>query len=197
MSDSHDLSNVPIDNARNQIVEMLKEHYAHGHLDMTEFEEKLDIATKTQSVQELVSLVKGLPDLPVEETPVDVEGSVPLNLGRVRDSEAMFAVLGAQTRKRTWRPPRNLTVVNVMAGTDLDYRKALIPPGESEISVFCVMGGVDIIVPPGVNVEVNGFGFMGAFDDRTSGHYSEGAPTLRINGFALMGGVDIKEKAKK
>jgi hypothetical protein len=76
---------------------------------------------------------------------------------------------------------------------DLDFREAIMPPGVTELKIFAMWGGVEVIVPPGLNVECHGVGIMGGFD-----HAPEGvaptdptAPTLRITGVALMGGVDI------
>jgi hypothetical protein len=55
------------------------------------------------------------------------------------------------------------------------------------------MGGVEIIVPPGIQVETNGVGLMGGF--ASGGDVAEtarpDAPVLRIGGLALMGGVEI------
>ena len=67
---------------------------------------------------------------------------------------------------------------------------------QASVSIFCLMGGVEIKVPPGINVEVRGTGIMGAFEDSSSGDADSPGPTLRIEGFALMGGVEIKQKSK-
>ena len=59
------------------------------------------------------------------------------------------------------------------------------------------MGGVDIIVPPGMRVDNQGFAFMGGFEDHTDEPLQEGGPRLVIKGFAMMGGVEVKTKEKK
>jgi hypothetical protein len=52
---------------------------------------------------------------------------------------------------------------------------------------------VEIIVPPNLNVESHGIGIMGGFDHNAK--YMEQpdptAPTVRISGVALMGGVEV------
>ena len=90
-------------------------------------------------------------------------------------------------------PARHIYCVNVMGGTELDFREARFAPGVTEVSVFCKMGGVDIIVPPGLQVDFNGVGIMGGFDksDDVTGVEDPNAPVLRINGIAIMGGVDV------
>jgi hypothetical protein len=53
-------------------------------------------------------------------------------------------------------------------------------------------------VPDDINVKVDGFGFMGAFEDRAPGRrHIPGAPTVRITGLAIMGGVEVKGPKRK
>jgi hypothetical protein len=59
------------------------------------------------------------------------------------------------------------------------------------------MGGQTILLPPEVNVEIDGHGVMGGFDQHVAGEGTPGAPTVKIHGFALWGGVGIKRKNRK
>jgi hypothetical protein len=59
------------------------------------------------------------------------------------------------------------------------------------------MGGIEITVPEDIDVDVSGIAFMGGFDHNASGPGEPGAPRLRVIGFALMGGVDVKRKRPK
>ncbi len=56
------------------------------------------------------------------------------------------------------------------------------------------MGGVQIIVPPTLQVEASGFAIMGGFEpvDRVPDNPDPATPVLRIRGFAMMGGVVIE-----
>jgi hypothetical protein len=38
---------------------------------------------------------------------------------------------------------------------------------------------------------------MGGFDDRGAGEGTPGSPRVRIIGFALMGGVDVRRKERR
>jgi hypothetical protein len=78
-----------------------------------------------------------------------------------------------------------------MGGTELDFREAALPQGVTQVQVLAIMGGVEIIVPPGVNVDSHGIGIMGGFEDAGEQEHDPSAPTLRIAGLAVMGGVDI------
>ncbi len=60
------------------------------------------------------------------------------------------------------------------------------------------MGGVDIIVPPDLRVEVTGFGLMGGWDDKTRDEdLPPDAPLVQVRAFTLMGGVTVKSKERK
>lgn len=66
------------------------------------------------------------------------------------------------------------------------------------INCIAVMGGIEITVPPGVEVDVRGIGFMGAFDHREGPGVPEpGAPRVVVTGLALMGGVEVRVKEPK
>ncbi len=108
------------------------------------------------------------------------------------------ALLGGFERGAGWVLPRRFKAIAFMGGVELDLRDAHIAPGVSEIEVVAVWGGVEILVPDGVRVEVVGMAVMGGFSAK-SGLTSlddPDAPVLRVSGFALMGGVDIKRKEK-
>jgi hypothetical protein len=80
-----------------------------------------------------------------------------------------------------------------MGGAELDLRNAELEDLDSTITVIAVMGGAEIIVPEGVDVDVEGFAFMGgkAFKPgRTVPPPT--APSIRIKAYACMGGIDVK-----
>ena len=105
----------------------------------------------------------------------------------------VVAALGGTKRKGRWSPARKNYAVSVMGGVQLDFREAALAPGVTEVKVYTVMGGVDIIVPPGLNVESHGMALLGGFEHKgdTTMHPDPHAPTLRITGLAIMGGVDV------
>jgi hypothetical protein len=87
--------------------------------------------------------------------------------------------------------------VALMGGAMLDFRQVRLPRGTTDIQVLAWMGGVEIIVPPGVAVSCDGTGIMGGFEHVESGDgraRDPNAPLLRIRGVAVMGGVEITER---
>ncbi len=109
--------------------------------------------------------------------------------------QALVALMGGVTRKGAWVVPSTLRVIAVMGGVDLDMREAQFGAGVTEIEIFALMGGVDILVPTGVRVETTGMGILGGFEITGSdADPGPDAPVLRISGVATMAGVGAKLK---
>ncbi len=187
--------------ARQVTIDALCEHFANDVMPMEEFERRVEVAHKASTAAELKEL---LSDLPGGDVPVPA-GSDPTQLpssgrrfrvadsGRVKEREFVVAILGGSSRKGRWSPARKNFTLAVFGGSQLDFREAMMAPGVTELQVFALWGGVEIIVPPELNVESHGFALLGGFEH--AGNEVEStdpdAPTLRIVGVACMGGVEI------
>lgn len=185
---------VPLERTREQVIQQLCQHYAVDNLSDARLEERLDRAHAAASVEELRSLVS---DLPVLHAGAPVAGAstqhVPSTGSYNAESQVIVGIMGGAERKGAWSPARMTTVIAVMGGVDLDMREAHFAPGVTEINVLAIMGGVEIVVPPGVHVDCSGIGIMGGFCQK--GHSDAPAdgstPIVRVSGFALMGGVNV------
>jgi len=184
---------------RQQAIDALCEHFANDVLSVEEFERRVDKAHKAESLDEIRALLADMPsgDLPVRQEEVAstaverAQASIPAS--RVKERGLMVAALGGVERKGRWIPARQNYAVSVMGGVCLDFREALLPPGESEVWIFTVMGGTEIIVPPGLTVESDGVAILGSFEHREDAVLSPDpdAPVLRLRGVAIMGGVEV------
>ena len=189
-----------LSDTRQQAIDALCEHFANDAISVEEFERRVDLAHKAESSADLRKLLQDLPsgDLPIRRedmspaAPPRAEATVPAS--RVKERGYMVAALGGVERKGRWIPARQNYAVAVMGGIKLDFREALLPPGDTEVWIFTVMGGAEIIVPPGLTVESDGVAIMGSFEHRedVSVTVSPDAPVLRLKGMALMGGVEVK-----
>jgi len=81
-----------------------------------------------------------------------------------------------------------------MGGVELNFCEAVLLPSVTKVQVFAFWGGIEILASPGVRLESTGIWIMGGFDHGEGAGESvdPSAPTLRVTGVALMGGVDIK-----
>jgi hypothetical protein len=187
-----------LEQRRERTIQALCRHVAADALTIEEFERRVDIAHRAATAGELDMLLQDLPAIPGPAAPAATSASpapaaAPRDDGR-RDHQIVAAILGGAERKGAWVPARRISVFAVMGGSILDFRDARIGPGVTEISVFTFWGGIEIIVPPGITVESGGTAIMGGFEhnDETGVPANPDAPTLRINGVAIMGGVSIK-----
>jgi len=189
---------VALNQARDRTVQTLSEHFAQDNLDVEQLEQRLDLCYRATSLEELGVLTADLPMLRPSTDVVPAEDAIPavrasVNPSAVRDTQTVIAVMSGNSRKGTWTPPRRLYAVAVMGGLELDFREARFPPGETEVTIFSLMGGADIIVPPGLPVSSNVVAIMGGFEqaDQAPDDLPPDAPRLKVNGFVLMGGVEM------
>jgi hypothetical protein len=181
---------------RELTISRLCEHFARDDIDTDELEGLIDRAHQAKSLAELDALTAGLPPLDRPSTRQREESMALAHPSYRTEQQLVLAVMGGAVRKGSWTPGRNVYVTAFMGGACLDFREADLDAGVTEVYVLAIMGGVEIIVPPGLRVESNGIGIMGGFDHggpRTGAHDPR-APVLRISGVAIMGGVEIREQ---
>lgn len=106
-------------------------------------------------------------------------------------------MMSGATRRGRWVVPRRYTATAVMGGVELDLCDAVLEDREVTIWAWACMGGIDIRVPADVEVDVSGLALMGAFEDSSKASAPPGAPVVRVKGFALMGGVDVRRTKPK
>jgi hypothetical protein len=68
----------------------------------------------------------------------------------------------------------------------------MAPGGEAIVDVTTIMGGFEIKVPESWNVVVDIVPFMGGYEDKTRHPSDPMAPRLRLRGFVMMGGVEVR-----
>lgn len=178
---------------RDQVARELGDHFAQGHLTLEEYEFRVQAALQARQWFELSATINDLPPLARATTRarLAVEGEGPR--GRT-----LLALMGGATRTGRWSVPDRLRAIGVMGGVSIDLRDADFSSGVTEIHALAVMGGVDILVPPGVRIESDGIAIMGGFEDQPGlpAVYDDSAPVVRVRGLALMGAVVIRMKPR-
>jgi hypothetical protein len=199
MIDDEDGNGTPLTQTRQVTIDALCEHFANDVMTVEEFERRVDTAHNAATVEELRGLLRDLPGggLPVVAgagpVPGYASGHALQRAEDVRERGYAIAILGGSRRVGRWTPARINSAVAFCGGVEIDFREAVMPPGVTELRIFAMWGGVEVIVPPGMNVECHGVGIMGGFDQTSEGATPRDptAPTLRVTGVALMGGVDV------
>src|SRR5205814_2721052 len=181
-----------VHDVRERTIALLSEAFANDALDVEEFERRVTRAHTAASAEEIAALTTDLPATTTALAPATV-ALAPALPGSDASPETVYAIFGGVDRRGSWTVPRQWRVVATFGGALLDLREARFPTGVIDLEVRAVFGGVQIIVPPGLAVEVHGTAIMGGFQNvnRAPAHPDPDAPLLRIRGLAFMGGVDI------
>jgi hypothetical protein len=107
-----------------------------------------------------------------------------------------IGVLSGSELKPSSQAMERAELFALMGGVKLDLYDAQLVNDHATINVAACMGGIEILVPSEWTVVSNVLPLMGAFIDkrRPSAATSGATPkkTLTVNGFVLMGGVEIK-----
>ncbi|OIJ99488.1 DUF1707 SHOCT-like domain-containing protein [Streptomyces monashensis] len=193
---------------RERVAEVLRDALAEGRLDMAEFEERLEAAYRARTYGELTPLTRDLPTAAAAAPPAPVSftkapaesGSWASRIvGGEGSSAGGVAILSGFERKGRWTVPKRFNCFAFMGGGEIDLREADFADREVEINCVAIMGGLQVTVPPGVEVVVRGIGVMGGFDHPRDddGPPEPGAPRVVIGGFAFWGGVGVSRKVTR
>ncbi|GGL71647.1 hypothetical protein GCM10010129_14140 [Streptomyces fumigatiscleroticus] len=185
---------------RERVAEILRDALAEGRLDMAEFEERLEATYQARTYGQLAPLTRDLPAVAAPRVSMTKQSAADGGwagriVGGEGSSTGAVAILSGFQRKGRWTVPRRFTCFTFWGGGEIDLREADFADREVEIACIAVMGGVNVIVPPGVEVVVRGIGIMGGFDHGEEGVPGEpGAPRVILTGFAFWGGVGVERK---
>ena len=176
------------DAEREHAVELLRRHSAEGRLTLEEFAGRIERAYSATTRAELEELTRDLPA-------ADGEATRRPSRREKRASRWIVSILGGTNRRGRWRLGRNTNVVCVMGGAEVDLRHVELEDIDSTLTVVTVMGGAQIIVPEGVDVDVDGLAILGGKDFKPGKTVPpRGAPRVRIRAYAILGGIEVKAR---
>jgi hypothetical protein len=172
---------------RERVAERLRDAAGEGRLTVEELDERVERAYAARTAGELSTLTADLPTTAWAAPP----GKPPDRKPR----RWLVSIMGGGNLRGRWRAGEKLTAVSLMSGGNVDLRHAQITSREIRITAIAVMGGVDVIVPAGVDVEVTGFAFMGGNEDKVPvQELPADAPRVHVRAFSVMGGVCARMK---
>ncbi|MDQ6917942.1 MAG: DUF1707 domain-containing protein [Candidatus Dormibacteraeota bacterium] len=171
------------DAERDATVIRLRNAMAEGRLTLEDFSQRTDTALTALTRDQLAEVVADLPaHAPVAAVP------------RTTDPKPwVVGVLGSARRSGRWRVGHELRALSVMGDCKIDLRGAVIDSPLITIEAIAIMGAVEVIVPEGVEVVLEGVAIMGNKVLRMSDTpLREGAPVVRVTGFAVMGEIKVR-----
>jgi len=114
---------------------------------------------------------------------------VPVATTALVEVRRVRVVMGSVERRGPWELPRRLAARVVFGNLELDLRDARIAPGLTEIEANVTMGNLEIVVPPGVSVDVGASSFLGHVENRSEPGTS--ARMIRVVGRVKLGNLEV------
>jgi hypothetical protein len=180
---------------RDAAASVINNALAEGRLTAEEHSDRLDAIYSAKTQGELVPVIDDLPAAGAAAAPAAASAQA----APARRGSRIIAIFGGATRKGVWQPEPIMQVVAVFGGIELDFREAVLTGNEVVVHATTVLGGMEITVPPEMRVIDNGIAILGgrevAGDSPESG--APGAPVLRIEGACVLGGIEVKRRARK
>jgi len=180
------------DGERDRFVEVLRAHCADGRLTLDEFSERVGEVFAARTRAELDATLR---DLPRPAPPPPAARTEVADSYRRKPVGWTVGIMNGSKQTGRWRVAAETGAVAIMGGVVLDLRKAEIDEPTVTIHAVAIMGGIDIIVPEGIAVEMSGLNIMGAKDIRVSdAPILPGTPVVKVDAFVLMGSIVVRNK---
>lgn len=183
----------PLAAVREATIDRLIVNYGHGELSLEAFERRLDQALEATSAAQLLALTADL-DLDTDNAYADTKRAeltsrpAPRN---VRDVEHMINIFGGSNRSGAWLVPREIRMLNLFGGGELDFSQARFGAGTTRVKMLCLFGGASFYVSENINTVSKAVCIFGGIDNRAASHNAPSAPTLLIEGLCIFGGASI------
>ncbi len=175
------------DQDRDAIAQRLQEAFADRRLDDDEFDQRMRAALTARTHGDLDHLVADLP----AAAPAGPAARPPLRPGRFA-----IALKSSIRRGGRWRVPEHLTSVVYKGSGWLDLRAAELTAQVTTVRAVAYKSRIDVLVPPGVRVEMDGFGVSKGWspDEEWERQLPPDAPVVQIKGIAYRGTIETSSR---
>ena len=165
---------------REQVRTVLSTAYAEGRLTREEHDERLGQVLTARTFDDLVPLPQDLvPPARARAPPASATSPILIDTSASEtEPEKLVAIFSGVSRRGRWRIRRTTQALALFGGIDLDLREAVFEAPVVEISGFWCFGGLDILVPAGIQIRDQTAGIFGGTDVKDLGDPAPGGPTL-------------------
>jgi Domain of unknown function (DUF1707) len=178
------------DQDRDAVAQRLQQAFAERRLDDDEFDERMRAALTAKTSADLDRLTSDLPAVSAGGAPA-VPAATP---GRWA-----VAYKNSVRRGGRWRVPGRFNVMIYKGQGWLDLRAAELTAPVTTVVAVAYKSRVDILVPPGVRVEMDGFGVSKGWsaEEGLETRLPPGAPTVHVRGTAYKGTIEARTKPRE
>ena len=163
---------------RDATVNRLREAAAEGRLTLEELTDRIEVAANAAMRSDLVALTSDLPATTAVGTATQTAGV--RGVGDVKRSGAW--TVPADNSFRTW-----------FGTIKLDLRQAQLTAPETHIHARALFGNVDLLVPEGVEVEVEARTQIGRTNLQATSAVP-GAPRIVLTGGTFFGDIKVRHR---
>ncbi|MGO8961590.1 MAG: DUF1707 domain-containing protein [Streptosporangiaceae bacterium] len=179
------------DRDRDAVAHQLQQAFAEGRLDDDEFDQRMRAALTARVGAELAVLTQDLPDRsgltsgPAQHT---VRGRKP---GRFA-----IAYKSGIRRGGRWQVPERFSAVVYKGSGHIDLRVAELTAPLTTLVAVAYKSRIDVLVPVGVRVELDGFGVSKAWSaaEELESRLPAGAPVVHVRGVGYKGTIEVSTR---
>jgi hypothetical protein len=179
------------DQDRDAVAQRLQQAFAEGRLDDAEFDDRMRAALTARTNADLEVLTTDLPAATTASAPA-TSAVVPVR----KPGKRALAYKSSVRRAGRWRVPGKFTSV-IYKGTGwLDLRAAELTEPVTTIMAIAYKSRVDVLVPPGVRVELDGFGVSKGWspEEDLEARLPHDAPVVHVRGIAYKGTIEVSNR---
>jgi Domain of unknown function (DUF1707) len=175
------------DQDRDEAAQRLQAAFAEGRLNDAEFDQRMRAALVATTHPELEKLSADLPDA----------GPRPArNVALPPPGKYAIAFKSSIRRAGRWRVPGRFTPVVYKGSGLIDLRAAELTEPVTTVRAIAYKSRMDILVPPGVRVEMDGFGVSKGWsaEEEWESSLPNDAPVVHVRGIAYKGTIEIRTR---
>ncbi len=207
---SANLGSANLEPRREEALAYLRRHIHEGDLTLEEYGVRVERVLLAQTPNDIIASVDGLPALhdpltkPVYATDGNFQPSTSPASGVKVDksqntarSRTVFSLFSEGKLKGRWRAGNSVSVLAAFGSATIDLREAVLTADELVITGLVAFGSLQIIVPPGSNVDVDSLVVFGSrSQDNDDDEPLPGMQVIRVATTVMFGDVQIKVRTK-
>ena len=182
---------------RDRVVAVLRLHCTEGRITLDEFSDRVGDVYNARTGRELDAVVADLPvpwstDAAGDEDDGAGERGAALRR-RARSVRWLVAIFSSSSRRGRFRLEDEAAVVAAFGDCTLDLSEASIEGPNPLVSAVALFGNVTVIVPEGIEVNLQGLPLFGSTRcDTGSAAPVPGSPVVTVRAFAAFGDVRVR-----
>jgi hypothetical protein len=182
------------DQDREAVAQRLQQAFAERRLDDDEFDQRMRAALTARTSADLDPLTSDLP----AAAPASPAAAAAAAAARTPGRWAV-AYKNSIRRGGRWRVPERFNSVVYKGEGWLDLRAAELTAPVTTVVAVAYKSRIDILVPPGVRVEMDGFGVSKGWsaEEELEIRLPHDAPTVHVRGIAYKGTIEARTKPQE